>query len=136
MNNEEVGQINQELFLSELFVLLEALMEKWTSLEDVENEIQNIIDQEYNNFLISQPIDKQKNVEFQKLLYISLENVIMAFLNDHIFRLICTQFEKDDMVIYNKCLELSALKVTADQLGALEDYAIPFPAAVSQTFSS
>lgn len=123
-------EANQDEMLSELFFLLETLTNKWESLEDVENEINNIIEQQFNNFLICQPIEKQKNKEFHKLLYTSLENIIFAYLHEHIFRLVCVKFKKDDEDIYKKCLELSALKVTADQLGAIEDYAIPLPAAV------
>lgn len=129
MNNVST---NQDVMLSELFSILDTLINKWESLEDAQNEIPNIIEQEYNNFLITQPLHKQKNEAFQKLLYTSLESIVLAFLHEHIFRLIYTQYEEDDEIIYKKCLELSALKVTADQLGALEDYAIPLPAAVSQ----
>lgn len=123
--------IDYQSMLTELFDVLETLPSTWECLDDVQKSVHNIIQQTYNNFLISQSVEKQRDEEFQMFLLSSLEDIVMAFLHEHIFGLICTQFQAEDEMIYKKSHELSTLKVTADQLGALEDYAIPLPAAVS-----
>lgn len=116
--------------LNELFAILTTLPTTWESLEDCKNSVHNIIQQTFNNFLITQSIEYQKNTEFKKFLATSIENIVMASLHEKIYALIRLQFAEEDEMIYNKCKELAALKVTADQLGASEEYAIPLPAAV------
>lgn len=54
----------------------------------------------------------------------------MASVHQKIFPLICEKFKTEDEIFHKKCCELSALKVTPDQLGALVDYSIPLPATV------
>lgn len=54
----------------------------------------------------------------------------MAVSHKKVFSFICLKLETEDELMYKKCCELSALKVTPDQLGALEDYSIPLPATV------
>lgn len=123
--------INYGKLLSDLLTDLQGLPCTWKSLDDAKNSIHSIIHQTYNNFLICQSIDNQKNGEFKSFMFKSLENIITASLHDQIYQLILTQFQNEDDMLYKKCHELAAQKVTADQLGAIEDYAIPLPSAVS-----
>lgn len=130
MDTLTTNDANLNAMLAELLQDLEGLPCTWETLEQARESIHSIIHQTYNNFLICQPKDNQKNEEFKKFLFTSLENIITASLHKQIYGLVLAQFQKDDEMLYEKCKELAAIKVTADQLGAMEDYTIPLPSAV------
>jgi hypothetical protein len=54
----------------------------------------------------------------------------MSRLHDLVFQMVCNKQHEDDAQILGLVKELASAGVTADQLGAPEDFAIPLPAAV------
>jgi hypothetical protein len=44
--------------------------------------------------------------------------------------MVCDKYHEDDAQVLRLVKELASVGVTADQLGAPEDFAIPLPAAV------
>lgn len=54
----------------------------------------------------------------------------MSHLHDSVFQMACSKHHEDDAQILELVKELASVGVTADQLGAPEDFAIPLPAAV------
>jgi hypothetical protein len=54
----------------------------------------------------------------------------MSRLHDLVFQMVCSTHCEDDAQILRLVKELASVGVTADQLGAPEDFAIPLPAAV------
>lgn len=54
----------------------------------------------------------------------------MSRLHDLVFQMVCNKHREDDAQILGLVKELASAGVTADQLGAPEDFAIPLPAAV------
>ncbi|PNF18909.1 hypothetical protein B7P43_G01383 [Cryptotermes secundus] len=85
--------------------------------------------------LKTHPLDRQRDAHFQNLLSISLENFIMSRLHDLVFQMVCNKHNEDDAQILGLVKELASAGVTADQLGAPEDFAIPLPAAVVELAS-
>jgi hypothetical protein len=54
----------------------------------------------------------------------------MSRLHDTVFYMVCNSHSDDDTQILGLVKELASVGVTADQLGAPEDFAVPLPAAV------
>jgi len=56
----------------------------------------------------------------------------MSHLHDVVFHVVCNGHCDDDAQILGLVQELASAGVTADQLGAPEDFAVPLPAAVCE----
>ncbi|GLV32532.1 hypothetical protein CBL_00758 [Carabus blaptoides fortunei] len=124
-----------ERILEELFYDLDKLPSTWHSLKDAEYSIHTIVQKSFMNFFNCLPTSKQEDENYKNSLLSSLENMIMAVSHEKVFRFICLKLEAEDELMYTKCCDLSALKVTPDQLGALEDYSIPLPATIVELAS-
>jgi hypothetical protein len=59
-----------------------------------------------------------------------LTSYILSHLHDLVFHMVCNKHCDDDAEILGQVKELASVGVTADQLGAPEDFAVPLPAAV------
>lgn len=118
---------NFELILNDLLDDLQNKCAHYISVDDTKNEINKI----YNSVLL-----KFINNEMSEHLFLSdLQNIIMLPVHEKVFSLICEENRLEDQIIYHKCCELSALKVTSDQLGAMEDFSIPLPATIVELAS-
>ena len=56
----------------------------------------------------------------------------MSHLHDVVFHMVCNEHSEDDAQVLGLVKELASVGVTADQLGAPEDFAVPLPAAVCE----
>ena len=56
----------------------------------------------------------------------------MSHLHDVVFHMVCNEHCEDDAQVLGLVKELASVGVTADQLGAPEDFAVPLPAAVCE----
>ncbi|XP_023721770.1 ankyrin repeat domain-containing protein 27 isoform X2 [Cryptotermes secundus] len=105
------------------------------SLQVVREKVHDTMSCYWMTLLKTHPLDRQRDAHFQNLLSISLENFIMSRLHDLVFQMVCNKHNEDDAQILGLVKELASAGVTADQLGAPEDFAIPLPAAVVELAS-
>ncbi|GFG37242.1 hypothetical protein Cfor_10937 [Coptotermes formosanus] len=125
---EILGKLGPEL--QELCSALQS-----NSLPAVRERVHDTMSCYWMALLKTHPLDRQRDARFQSLLSISLENYIMSHLHDLVFHMVCTKHCDDDTQILGLVKELASVGVTADQLGAPEDFAVPLPAAVVELAS-
>ena len=56
---------------------------------------------------------------------------VMNGVHDVLFPGVCDLYAEEDRLISEKCLQLSKLDISPEQLGIRQDYSVPLPAAVS-----
>ncbi|XP_069679944.1 ankyrin repeat domain-containing protein 27-like isoform X2 [Periplaneta americana] len=105
------------------------------SLPSIREKIHDTMSGYWMALLKTHPLERQRDARFQNLLSISLENYIMSRLHDLVFQMVCRKHEEDDALVLKLVKELASIGVTADQLGAPEDFAVPLPAAVVELAS-
>ncbi|XP_021918868.1 uncharacterized protein LOC110829448 isoform X2 [Zootermopsis nevadensis] len=105
------------------------------SLLAVRERVHDTMNCYWVTLLKTHTLDRQRDAHFQNLLSISIENYIMSHLHDSVFQMACSKHHEDDAQILQLVKELASVGVTADQLGAPEDFAIPLPAAVVELAS-
>jgi len=105
------------------------------SLPAVRERVHDTMSCYWMALLKTHSLDRQRDARFQSLLSISLENYIMSHLHDMVFHMVCNEHCDDDKQILGLVKELGSVGVTADQLGAPEDFAVPLPAAVVELAS-
>ncbi|KAK7861943.1 hypothetical protein R5R35_006314 [Gryllus longicercus] len=104
-------------------------------LDNIKDKIHEVLSIHWVQFLQSQTLELQREARFQKLLTTALENHITHSLHDTLFPVICHRHRLQDEAVLSQLRELASRGVTADQLGAPEDFAVPLPAAVVELAS-
>ncbi|XP_067014979.2 ankyrin repeat domain-containing protein 27 [Anabrus simplex] len=101
----------------------------------ISDKIHDILGRHWTLLLQTHPLDVQRDGRFQHLLTVCLENYIMNRLHNLVFPAVSSMHREKDSIIMKRALELAGVGVTADQLGAPEDFAVPLPAAVVELAS-
>lgn len=104
-------------------------------LEEARSRVNSAVLSTWQTALKSQPRHCQCDSRFQHTLTVVIENYIMSKVHDHIFKLLCIEYEEKDKAIVTKLTQLTSFKTTPDQLGVPEDYAVQLPAAVVELAS-
>jgi hypothetical protein len=125
---EMLDKLGQEL--QELCPTLQS-----NSLPVVRERVHDIMSCYWMTLLKTHSLDRQRDARFQSSLSISLENYIMNHLHNVVFHMVCNKHCEDDAQVLGLVKELASVGVTADQLGAPEDFAVPLPAAVVELAS-
>ncbi|XP_022914617.1 uncharacterized protein [Onthophagus taurus] len=113
--------------LSEFFEnLLQKWKQKWRNFDDCREDVKEKIDIAFDELSMRDYF----NDIYLDYLYVALECIILNRLHDKIYSLISFDHDEIDKLFYEKCKRLSDKDITAEQLGAPPDYAIPLFAAV------
>ncbi|KAJ9579187.1 hypothetical protein L9F63_024706, partial [Diploptera punctata] len=105
------------------------------SLPVVREKMHDLMGRYWMAILKTHTLDRQRDARFQNLISISVENYIMSRMHDLVFQMVSIAHEEEDVRILSLVKELASVGVTADQLGAPEDFAVPLPAAVVELAS-
>lgn len=115
--------LNLEVYLDDLFLQRET----WTNFTHIENDIKCKLCQIYDSLKIG-------NSNILTISKISFECVFFKRMHDFLMPLAYQTLEDDDKNFFNKSTELCNENITAEQLGAPENFAIPLLAAVIYLF--
>lgn len=75
-------------------------------------------------------VEVMSNKRTMAVLPMVVENYLMNYLHNNLFPVICERFAVEDKRLKDKVLQLYSMDVSSAQLGALEIFSCPLPAAV------
>ncbi|KAF2888521.1 hypothetical protein ILUMI_17652, partial [Ignelater luminosus] len=110
--------LNLEVYLDALFVKRET----WINFAQIENDIKSKLCQIYDSL----EVEDSNILTISKL---SFECIFFNRLHDFLMPLVYQTLQEDDQYFFNKSTELCNENITAEQLGAPENYAVPLLAA-------
>ncbi|XP_012288173.1 uncharacterized protein LOC105703942 isoform X2 [Orussus abietinus] len=98
--------------------------------KDMSKMFQELACHYWANIMHKQSLDLQRDARYQKLLSTSLEIFIMHHLHDRVYPILSEALDQDDLYMKKKIDQLMDLRITPDQLGVQESFAICLPAAI------